>query len=121
MTNALNWFEIPAADIDRAIAFYNAILEANMQRMEFNPGFPMTVLPTEGGIGGAITQGEGYVPSSEGTVVYLNGGDDLQVILDRVEAAGGQILMPKTSLGGNGYAAYILDSEGNRVGLQSPH
>ena len=72
------------------------------------------------GVGGAIVHGEGCVPSQEGTLVYLNGGEDLSVVLGRVESAGGKILVPKTLITEEmGYYAVFLDSEGNKVGLYS--
>jgi uncharacterized protein len=50
----------------------------------------------------------------------LNCEPDLQVILNRVENAGGKILEPKTDIGNNlGFWALILDSEGNRVAFHS--
>jgi len=81
--------------------------------------FQMSMFPAEDGVGGGVIRGEGYVPSAEGTVVYLNAGDDLNVVLGRVQAAGGQVLLPKTSIGSNGYMAFFLDTEGNKVGLHS--
>ena len=92
-----------------------------MEPFESMPGFQMAMLPYESGkgIGGGIVQGEGYAPSTDGTLVYLNGGKDLSVPLGRVEAAGGQVLLPKTDIGENGFTAYFLDSEGNKVGLHS--
>ena len=69
--------------------------------------------------GGCIIHGDGYVPSAEGVTVYLNCNPDLQDMLDRVEEAGGSILMPKTSIGENGWVASIMDSEGNKIGLHS--
>ena len=121
MSNALNWFEIPAADMARAMKFYSAILDANLQAFEMFPGFQMAMLPYEPGkgVGGAIVQGEGYQPSTTGTIVYLNGGNDLSAVLDRVEAAGGQVLAPKASIGAEGFVGFFLDSEGNKVGLHS--
>ncbi|MDX1613737.1 MAG: VOC family protein [Candidatus Promineifilaceae bacterium] len=119
MASALNWFEIPASDIERAIAFYETILQQELVRMEANDGYPMGMFPVESGVSGAVIQGEGYTPSTAGTVVYLNGGDDLSLVLQRVDDAGGQTLMGKTDIGENGFMAYFLDSEGNRVGLHS--
>lgn len=119
MSNALNWFEIPATDIDRASRFYGTILAASLDVQEATPGFKMAMLPSEEGVGGAIISGEGYAPSAEGSLVYLNGGEDLTTVLDRVEGAGGQVVAPKTSIGENGFIAYFTDSEGNRVGLHS--
>ena len=119
MENALNWFEIPASDIERAKKFYNTIFEFELIPMPATEGFEMGMFPVEDGVSGAVIQGEGYIPSMEGSVVYLHGGDDLSVVLDRVEAAGGQIILPKTGIGENGFMAYFKDSEGNRVGLHS--
>jgi predicted enzyme related to lactoylglutathione lyase len=69
----------------------------------------------------AIVAGEGAVPSATGTAVFLNANPDLQTLLDRVEGAGGKILMPKTAIGMEdaGYFAMISDTEGNTVGLHS--
>ena len=41
------------------------------------------------------------------------------VPLAQVEKAGGKIVMPKTSTGGNGFMALFKDTEGNRVALHS--
>jgi predicted enzyme related to lactoylglutathione lyase len=119
MANALNWFEIPATNIQRAMKFYGTIFGVEMSSMEAMPGYTMAMFPAEGGVGGAILQGEGYAPSTEGTLVYLNGGEDLSAVLDKVEGAGGQILMPKSDIGENGFVAYFKDTEGNKVGLHS--
>lgn len=119
MTNALNWFEIPANDIERAKKFYNRIFETELVPMEAGDGFPMGMFPAEDGVSGAVIQGEGYTPSAEGSVVYLNGGDDLNTVLNKVESAGGKIAKPKTNIGENGFIAYFIDTEGNKVGLHS--
>ena len=116
--SALNWFEIPATDFERAVKFYNAIFEIELATTEMG-GFPMGMFPAEDGVGGAVITGEGYVPSVEGSVVYLNGGDDLNGVFNRVEAAGGQELVAKMSIGENGFIAFFMDSEGNKVGLHS--
>ena len=72
-----------------------------------------------GGIGGGIVQGDGYVPSAEGVLIYLNGGEDLNGPLSKAEQAGGKILLPKTSIGGNGFMALFFDTEGNKIALHS--
>jgi uncharacterized protein len=117
--NALSWFEIPAEDIERAVRFYNTIFDTELVRFEGSSNFPMGMFPVESGVSGAVIQGEGYAPSSEGTIVYLNGGDDLNSVLSRVEGAGGKVLAEKMDIGEHGFAAFFLDSEGNRVGLHS--
>ncbi len=119
MKDALSWFDIPVADIQRATRFYSTILDTEILPQEME-GMTMAFFPMEtGGVGGALVAGEGLTPSSQGTVVYLNAGDDVAGPLSRVEAAGGQVVLPKTSIGEHGWMAYILDTEGNKVGLHS--
>ena len=119
MVNALNWFEIPTSNLDRAMKFYNTIFGVELTSMETMPGYKMAMFPAEDGVGGALLQGEGYVPSTAGVLVYLNGGENLSEVLDKVEGAGGKILVPKTDIGENGFFAHFLDTEGNKVGLHS--
>ncbi|MEM7536360.1 MAG: hypothetical protein AAF639_29525 [Chloroflexota bacterium] len=69
--------------MERAVAFYNTILDVNMTAVETMPGYQGAFFPHDDGIGGMLSGGEGCVPSQEGSVVYLNGGDDLQVVVDR--------------------------------------
>lgn len=121
MTNAINWFEIPVTDFTRAKKFYETILNAEITEMPF-PNGKYGMLPADmmnGGVGGGLAQGEGFEPSDKGTVVYLNGGEDLNISLGKVEEAGGKIVMPKTSIGENGFMAHFIDTEGNRVALHS--
>ncbi len=119
MANAINWFEIPVSDMPRAVAFYSAILGAQISADPASPGYQMAMLPYQDGVGGALLCGEGYVPSVSGALLYLNGGDDLNDVLSRVDAAGGQVLTPKTNIGENGFVGFFLDSEGNKIGLHS--
>jgi uncharacterized protein len=119
MINAVNWFEIPVSDMHRAAMFYSAILGISLEAGPASEGYMMATFPTEGGVDGALVSGEGYVPSTNGTTVYLNGGTDLSQVLDRVEAAGGKVMVPKTAIGEHGFFAFFLDTEGNKVGLHS--
>lgn len=119
--SAINWFEIPAADFERAVRFYSAIFDYDLPtrdlgdtRMGFFQHQPGA------GTGGAVVQGEHYTPSQTGTRVYLNAGPDLSVVLDRVMGAGGKVLMDKTQVSPEiGHIAVIEDTEGNRVYLHS--
>lgn len=123
MANAINWFEIPAEDFDRAIDFYSKVLDGELAVQEMM-GTKMGFLPMEGegAVGGAICAGEMYKPSADGAVVYLNGGDDLNTPLSRVEEAGGKVLMPKTKISDEiGYMAFFFDTEGNKLAFHSPH
>jgi len=121
--NALNWFEIPVMDFDRAKKFYESIFDYQMpenQMGDAKMGF--FLYDFQGGkVGGAIVKRPGFhVPSELGSLVYLNCQPDLQKVLDRVENAGGKTLLSKTSVGeGLGNWALITDTEGNRVALHS--
>ena len=123
MANAINWFEIPAQNIERASEFYKAVLaNGDIQINEAN-GIKMGFLHNgQDGVGGAIVSGEGYKPSQKGSLVYLNGGDNLETPLSRVEGAGGKIELGKTKLSDEiGYFAIFIDSEGNRMAFHSPN
>ncbi|MGH1541232.1 MAG: VOC family protein [Arenicella sp.] len=121
MTNAINWFELPTVDFGRAVKFYSEILGEDLQVMECD-GIQMGMLPNftkEQGVGGHISYGTDVQPSQSGTMVFLNGGDDLNGILNKVAGAGGEVVMPKTEAPG-GYMGVFLDSEGNRVAIHNP-
>lgn len=122
MKSFISLFEIPATDISRAINFYQTILDINIEKMEM-PGMEMGVFPYEGQmVTGVIMKGEGYQPSADGVSIYLNGGDNLQYILDKIERNGGKIILPKTAHADeSGFFALFLDTEGNKLGLNSPN
>ena len=121
MKNAINWFAIPATDFKRAVKFYNNIFNINLNVSQMGSS-DLAFFPIEsGGIGGHITKSDTFKPSENGPLLYLNGGNDLQTILDRVESSGGKITYPKTQVTPEiGYIGMFIDSEGNRVGLHSP-
>jgi len=120
MNSHISIFEIPATDISRAINFYQAILGITIEKMEVSE-MEMGIFPYEQQmVTGVIIKAEGNIPSSNGVTIYLNGGDNLQVILDKVEENGGRILLPKTAHADeNGFFALFIDTEGNKLGLHS--
>ena len=121
MKNAINWFEIPSTDFERATAFYNTILDAEL-RVQVVDGISNAIFPYSGhadnAIGGTVVHNPSTKPGADGAVVYLNVDGVLDAVLSRVEAAGGKVLMPRLDTQ-FGATAMILDSEGNRVGLHS--
>ena len=121
--NAISWFEIPTADLARAQKFYEDILGIQMMPMD-TPNLKMRMFPLESfeGVGGALVYSDGFhVPSAtDGPLIYLNANPDVQGVLDKVEAAGGKILVPKTQISPEyGYMAVINDTEGNRIAFHS--
>ena len=114
----VNWFDIPVSDLDRAVKFYTEVVAEPLQKYSA-PGLEGALFP-ERGVTGTLLKSDGFTPSIEGCVVYLDGGDDLEPMLQRAEQAGGKVLLPKTKIDGNrGFFAYFMDTEGNRVGLHS--
>ncbi|MCK8481698.1 VOC family protein [Psychroserpens algicola] len=122
MKSHISIFEIPATDISRAVNFYQAILDITIEKIEM-PEMEMGIFPYEEQmVTGVIIKAEGNKPSSNGVTIYLNGGDNLQIILDKIEKNGGKIMVPKSlHADESGYYALFLDSEGNKIGLHSPN
>jgi len=122
--DVVSWFEIPTTDLQRAQSFYETIFEIRMIPMD-TQHLKMRMFPVQdpmNGIGGALCYADGfYKPSAtDGALIYLNANPDLQTVLDRIEKAGGRILVPKTQISPEyGYMAVFIDSEGNRVALHS--
>ena len=121
MANAINWFEIPTSDFERAKKFYEAVLAAEIPVQQMGPAM-MGFFPYdgEGGVSGAIVHCEGHEPCHKGVMIYLNGGDDLSEMLSRVETAGGNIVQEKTQITPDiGYMATFSDTEGNKISIHS--
>jgi uncharacterized protein len=119
-TNALNWFEIPVRDMARAKKFYEEAFGIEMQEMNMM-NMQMAMFPSQSPhSGGALVKSDYHKPSAEGSIIYLNGNPDLQVVLDRIKDAGGQITMSKTNIDPDtGNMAFFMDTEGNMVGIHS--
>ena len=120
MKHLVNWVEIPVSDMGRAKTFYQKILGTELQTMSLGRS-EYALFPSEDRFNcGALAHGEGYVPGAGGVTVYLDGGDDLDVILSKVKPAGGKVLMPKTYLSKEaGWIGLFSDTEGNRIGIQN--
>lgn len=120
MKNLINWSEIPAGNFSRAVSFYKAILDVEINESEMF-GTKMGFFPTDGkNVSGAIVQGEDYKPSTDGVVAYLNGGSDLQAILEKVKSNKGKVIVPKTQISPEmGYFGMFIDTEGNKMAVHS--
>jgi uncharacterized protein len=124
MDNAISWFEIPSTDLPRAQKFYETIFGVKLNPLDV-ANIKMRMFPLDNmmtGVGGAIVyNADFYKPSAtDGPLIYLNGNPDVQNVLDKIEAAGGKILVPKTEISPEyGHMAVFLDTEGNRIALHS--
>lgn len=120
MENLINWFEIPAKDFTRAVSFYKAILGVEIKESEMF-GTKMGFFPNDGtNVSGAIVEGKDYKPSTDGILAYLNGGSDLQTVLNNVETNNGHIIVPKTQISPEmGYFGMFIDTEGNKMAVHS--
>jgi uncharacterized protein len=124
MKNAISWFEIPTTDMERAQKFYETIFQIKLAPLETD-NFKMRMFPLDdpmNGVGGTLVKTDGFhIPSAtDGPLIYLNGNPDVQIILDRIEAAGGKITVPKTNISDEyGYMSVFIDTEGNRIALHS--
>ncbi|GAA5784274.1 glyoxalase [Chitiniphilus shinanonensis] len=118
--NAINWFEIPTLDFDRATAFYEHLFNQSLRRHAGGDG-ELAILPYAGdGVGGALVSPGSMKPSPAGVLPYLNTPGDLDDWLRRVEDRGGCVVLPKTLIDAEiGYIATFRDTEGNLIGLHA--
>ncbi len=126
-TNAITWFEIPVKDMNRAKKFYDTILDMKMEskfieetneELAFFPFTGAEVRATSGRVSGVLVKNNRVEPSGTETTVYLNANPSIEEVIDKVETAGGKIILSKTKIFA-GYFALIYDTEGNRVGLHA--
>lgn len=118
--NAINWFEIPVDDMDRAVRFYEALLGQRLKRENFMD-VPHAIIKSskdDEGVGGALIQDKKRKPAGSGTCVYLDA-SDIEAALKRATAQGGEVVQPKTSIGPMGSIALLKDTEGNLIGLHT--
>jgi predicted enzyme related to lactoylglutathione lyase len=116
--NWTNWFEIPVSNLQRAKTFYEIIFNTQIEILDFGE-LKMGIFP-HNEVGCALCQHEAYVPSVSGLLVYLDASPDLNLVLNKVENADGKILKSKTEIApGLGYMALFIDTEGNRLAINS--
>ena len=108
-------FEIPADDPERAIAFYQNVFGWKIDKWEgpMEYWLIMTGPEEEPGIDGGMTRRTEPGMGTENTI----GVASIDEYLGKIEAGGGKILRPKSTVPGVGYLAYCQDTEGNTFGL----
>ncbi|TGL90779.1 VOC family protein [Leptospira congkakensis] len=120
MKNTISIVEIPVSNMDRAIKFYQTILNVSIEKMAMEDTELGVIPADENSVSVVLVKGKDYTPTKNGIMVYLNLGDDLQPALDKVEKNGGKIVLPKTLISPEmGYYAFIIDTEGTKIGFHS--
>jgi len=117
--NPVSYFEIPVADMDRAIDFYEAVFSISLERTVID-GLDMALFPFDEngrGVSGALAKGDSYVPSRSGPRVYFSV-ESIDETLGQAISKGGRVAYPKTSVG-DFWVAEFEDSEGNQIALSS--
>lgn len=120
MTNPVGWFEIYVQDVDRAKAFYEAVLAVSLEQLE-SPEIEMWAFPgspDKPGATGALVKMGGFDPGGNSTLVYFSC-TDCAIEAQRASAHGGKIVKGKFSIGQYGFIALVNDTEGNMIGLHS--
>ncbi|MFK8046362.1 MAG: VOC family protein [Crocinitomicaceae bacterium] len=115
----VSWFEIPSLNFQQSVSFYNFIFDIEMEQ-NVTDSNSMAFFPVKNGIGGAVISGVGSVPSDSGPLIYLNAGNDLNDVLNKIEPAGGRVIMKKTLISeSDGFFAIFIDCQGNKLALHS--
>lgn len=118
--NNMVWFELPVNNLERATAFYEIAFATNLKTDTRFPGIAMFPRANDEAVTGALAEATSASPSTDGAVVYLNCDGDIDGVLKRAKAAGGQVLQEVAQLpGGMGWIAQFRDLDGNRVGLHA--
>lgn len=121
MANVLTWADIPVLDMDRAKRFYSELLGVDLIDMSDEHGSVAVPPQDSGPIAFDLAKGDYMKPSAEGVTIYLDAGGDIDAMYKRVEAAGGTPQSPPTDMGPMiGVLAFVIDTEGNRIGLRQP-
>jgi len=116
--NAITWFEVPTTNIERAVDFYETLLDTKLH--DWPGDEPCFIFPAnQGEVTGCLVHRPSQQPSANGAMVYFNVDGRLDEVLTRAHTENA-VLMPRTEIpGGKGFYACIQDSEGNHVGLHS--
>jgi hypothetical protein len=115
--NRAVWFDVPVADLDRAAAFYRAVLGVRVDKEQFDK-FSFCVIEHDQGNGGCLVlEPQGVVKG--GILVYMNVDGRIRDAVAQVKPHGGKVLQDTHAIGPHGFRAIVEDSEGNRIALHS--
>jgi len=113
------WIEIPVLNLERAQKFYETVFDfSHVEIRDEGARRVATLTRGEAGQPGfSLNQTANFTPSENGVLVYLMIDNAIEPVLARVEAAGGTIVTPKTSMGEAGNYALVRDTEGNVLAI----
>lgn len=117
--NRACWFDIPVADLDRAITFYSAVLGVGVSKESIEGMDDFGLIEHDEGNGGCIVVRPEEVSADKGMLLYFNVDGRIRDAAAKTEECGGKIVESIHSLGSHGFRALILDSEGNRCAIHS--
>ena len=109
--------EIPVKDIERAVKFYGALFNQELKSAEYDGRKYAGIKMADGQVSMWINQFEGFEPSNNGPLVYLNAGNQFDAMLVRIEQAGGKVVIPRTPMSDTSVFSTFNDTEGNTLGL----
>lgn len=117
------WFEIYVDDFNRAVTFYEKVLELSLEDLPDpnNSGVQMAAFPMKNdrpNASGAIVKMNGVKAGNNSTIIYFDS-KDCAIEEARVENAGGKVFKTKTAIGEHGYMSLCTDTEGNMFGIHS--
>lgn len=117
MIKNINWFMLPTKIFERAVDFYNVLFDVQLELDKDYNENNMALIKADNKVVWCISGNKKYQPSWQGTIVYIDTGENIDEIINRVIPAGWKIKMPKTKISNIGYIAHIEDSEGNILWL----
>jgi predicted enzyme related to lactoylglutathione lyase len=112
---AFIWFEIPVTDMDRARAFYGAVLQNDLTLEETGPNPIAMFAAKDQAASGHVYPGKPAL-SGTGPTIHLAVAAPIEEAIARVTANGGQVVSPVVQIP-SGRFAYCLDPDGNSFGL----
>lgn len=121
MKNKLTHFAIHIDEMERAKKFYSEVFDWGFNSYGQDDFLQIKADKSEEGELIGAMQSRKYSPVAE-KVIGLEcsiGVENIEGIIEKVKASGGQVLMPKTVIPYVGWVAKFLDTEGNLIcGIQ---
>lgn len=116
--NRVVWFDLPVADLDRAVRFYAAVLAIKVSKESFD-NVSFGLFEHGQGNGGCLVPNAGEVSATQGVLVYFNVDGRIRDAVEKTESHGGRVVQPIHAIGPHGFRAIVIDSEGNRIVVHS--